>query len=112
MILKGSFTSNIIIWNAFLRFLHTENLWAPAGIEHITLGLQSEHATPKVLCGVMNLPTPSLRFNKNESVLDTAAETVATVSMEIAAKEAKDVSGHSDITAAIVGTWQTQGIRL
>ncbi|GFS92718.1 uncharacterized protein TNCV_1161421 [Trichonephila clavipes] len=51
----------------------------------------------------MNLPTPSQRFNKKESGLDTAVETVATVSMQIAAKEAKDVSGHSDITVAIDG---------
>ncbi|GFY36374.1 transposable element Tcb1 transposase [Trichonephila clavipes] len=49
----------------------------------------------------MNLPTPSQRFNENESGLDTAVETVATVSMQIAAKEAADVSGHSDIPAAI-----------
>ncbi|GFX45882.1 uncharacterized protein TNCV_3607431 [Trichonephila clavipes] len=57
----------------------------------------------------MNLPTPSQRFNKNESGLDTAVETVATVSIQIAAKEAKDVSGHSDITVAIDGTWQKHG---
>ncbi|GFV71053.1 uncharacterized protein TNCV_946461 [Trichonephila clavipes] len=49
----------------------------------------------------MNLPTPSQRFNKNESGLDTVVETVATVSMQIAAKEAKGVSGHSDIPVAI-----------
>ncbi|GFU92326.1 uncharacterized protein TNCV_1339071 [Trichonephila clavipes] len=42
----------------------------------------------------------------NQSGLDTAVETGATVSMQIAAKEAKDVSGHSDITVAIDGTWQ------
>ncbi|GFT21865.1 uncharacterized protein TNCV_3179691 [Trichonephila clavipes] len=54
-----------------------------------------------VLCGVMNLPTPSQRFNKKESGLDTVIETVATVSMRIASKEAKDVSGHSDTTVAI-----------
>ncbi|GFU29486.1 uncharacterized protein TNCV_1994271 [Trichonephila clavipes] len=57
----------------------------------------------------MNLPTPSQRFNKKESGLDTAVETVATVSMQIAAKEAKDISGHSDIPVAIVGTWQKHG---
>ncbi|GFT72135.1 hypothetical protein TNCV_2272361 [Trichonephila clavipes] len=49
----------------------------------------------------MNLPTPSQRFNKKESELDTVVETVATVSMQIAAKEAKDVSGHSDIPVVI-----------
>ncbi|GFW03981.1 hypothetical protein TNCV_2050971 [Trichonephila clavipes] len=54
----------------------------------------------------MNLPTPSQRFNKNESGLDTVIETVATVSMQIAAKEAKDVSEHSEIPVAIDGTWQ------
>ncbi|GFX88771.1 hypothetical protein TNCV_1558161 [Trichonephila clavipes] len=58
----------------------------------------------KVLCGVINLPTPSQRFNKKESGLDTAAETVATVSMQIAAKEAKYLSGHSDIPVNIDGT--------
>ncbi|GFU80260.1 uncharacterized protein TNCV_3520371 [Trichonephila clavipes] len=57
----------------------------------------------------MNLPTPSQRFNKNESGLDTAVKTVATVSMQIAAKEAKDVSGHSDIPVAIDFTWQKHG---
>ncbi|GFW85491.1 hypothetical protein TNCV_145361 [Trichonephila clavipes] len=57
----------------------------------------------------MNLPTPSQRFNKKESGLDTAVETVATVSMQIAAKEAKDVSGHSDIPVAIDGTWKKHG---
>ncbi|GFX87853.1 hypothetical protein TNCV_4373181 [Trichonephila clavipes] len=52
----------------------------------------------------MNLPTPSQRFNKKKSGLDTAAvETVATVSMQIAAKQAKDVSGHSYIPVAIDG---------
>ncbi|GFU71687.1 hypothetical protein TNCV_3036271 [Trichonephila clavipes] len=51
----------------------------------------------------MNLPTPSQRFNKKESGLDTVVETVATVSMQIAAKKAKDVSGHSDIPVAIDG---------
>ncbi|GFX46281.1 uncharacterized protein TNCV_1372231 [Trichonephila clavipes] len=66
-------------------------------------------SSAKVLCGVMNLPTPLQRFNKKESGLDTAAETVATVSMQIAAKEAKDVSGHSDIAVAIDGTWQKHG---
>ncbi|GFY30355.1 hypothetical protein TNCV_4066051 [Trichonephila clavipes] len=69
--------------------------------------------TVEVLCGVVNLPTPSQRFNKNESGLDTAVETVAMVSMQIAAKEAEDVSGHSDITVSIDGTWQkSMGIRL
>ncbi|GFV38654.1 uncharacterized protein TNCV_4412081 [Trichonephila clavipes] len=57
----------------------------------------------------MNLPTPSQRFNKKESGLVTAVETVATVSMQIAAKEAKDVSGHSDITVGIDGSWQKHG---
>ncbi|GFU10393.1 hypothetical protein TNCV_3514711 [Trichonephila clavipes] len=57
----------------------------------------------------MKLPTSSQRFNKKESGLDTAVETVATVSMQIAAKEAKDVSGHSDTTIAIDGTWQKHG---
>ncbi|GFW22238.1 hypothetical protein TNCV_1429921 [Trichonephila clavipes] len=60
----------------------------------------------KILCGVMNLPTPSQRFNENESGLDAVIETVATVSMQTAAKEAKDVNGHSDIPVAIDGTWQ------
>ncbi|GFY32574.1 hypothetical protein TNCV_673291 [Trichonephila clavipes] len=57
----------------------------------------------------MNLPTPSQRFNKKESGLNTAVETVATASMQIAAKEAKDVSGNSDIPVAIDGTWQKHG---
>ncbi|GFV52210.1 uncharacterized protein TNCV_2749901 [Trichonephila clavipes] len=57
----------------------------------------------------MNLPTPSQRFNKKESRLDTAVETVATVSIQIAGKEAKDVSGRSDIPVAIDGTWQKHG---
>ncbi|GFX75980.1 hypothetical protein TNCV_1995341 [Trichonephila clavipes] len=57
----------------------------------------------------MNLPTPSQRFNKKESGLDAAVETVATVSMQIAAKEAKDVSGYSVSTVAIDGTWQKHG---
>ncbi|GFY05636.1 uncharacterized protein TNCV_4403031 [Trichonephila clavipes] len=57
----------------------------------------------------MNSPIPSQRFNKKESGLDTAVETVATVSMQIAAKEAKDVSEHSDIPVAIDGTWQKHG---
>ncbi|GFX82989.1 uncharacterized protein TNCV_4938591 [Trichonephila clavipes] len=56
----------------------------------------------------MNLPL-SKRFNKKESGLDTAVETVATMSMQIAAKEAKNVSGHSYITVAIDGTWQKRG---
>ncbi|GFX47041.1 uncharacterized protein TNCV_316631 [Trichonephila clavipes] len=43
------------------------------------------------------------------TVEDTAAETVATFSMQIAAKEAKDVSGHSDIPVAIDGTRQKHG---
>ncbi|GFT15463.1 hypothetical protein TNCV_3264771 [Trichonephila clavipes] len=46
------------------------------------------------------------RFSNKEN---TAVETVATVSMQIAAKEAKDVSGHSDITVAIDGTSQNHG---
>ncbi|GFV09565.1 hypothetical protein TNCV_3159621 [Trichonephila clavipes] len=66
-------------------------------------------SSAEVLCGVMNLPTPSQGFNKKESGLDTAVETVATVSMQIAAKEAKDVSGHSDIPVAIDGTWLKHG---
>ncbi|GFV26432.1 hypothetical protein TNCV_4308311 [Trichonephila clavipes] len=41
--------------------------------------------------------------------IDTAVETVATVSRQIAAKEAKHVSGHSDIPIAIDGTWQKHG---
>ncbi|GFV51040.1 uncharacterized protein TNCV_4635871 [Trichonephila clavipes] len=57
----------------------------------------------------MNLPTPSQRFNKKESGLDTAVETVVTVSIQIAAKEANDVSRHSDIPVAIDGTWQKHG---
>ncbi|GFW27307.1 uncharacterized protein TNCV_2832071 [Trichonephila clavipes] len=66
-------------------------------------------SSAKVLCLIMNLSTPSQRFNKNESGLDTAVQTVGTVSMKIAAKEAKDVSGHSDIPVAIDGTWQKHG---
>ncbi|GFW46543.1 uncharacterized protein TNCV_1936131 [Trichonephila clavipes] len=57
----------------------------------------------------MNLPTPSQRFNKKESGLDTAVETVATLSMQIAAREAKDISGHFDIPVAIDGTWKKHG---
>ncbi|GFX26313.1 uncharacterized protein TNCV_949111 [Trichonephila clavipes] len=57
----------------------------------------------------MNLPTPSQRLNKKESGLDTAVETVATVSKQIEAKEAKDVSGHSDIPVDIDSTWQKHG---
>ncbi|GFV72344.1 transposable element Tc1 transposase [Trichonephila clavipes] len=57
----------------------------------------------------MNLPTPSQIFNERESGLDTAIETVATVSMKIAAKQAKDVSGYSDIPVAIDGIWQKHG---
>ncbi|GFV38842.1 uncharacterized protein TNCV_1004841 [Trichonephila clavipes] len=57
----------------------------------------------------MNLPTPSQRFNKQESGLDTATGTVATASMQIASKEANDVSGYSDIPVAIHGTWQKHG---
>ncbi|GFV85147.1 uncharacterized protein TNCV_4172001 [Trichonephila clavipes] len=57
----------------------------------------------------MNLPTPSQRFNKKESGLDTAVETVAIVMMQIPAKQAKYVSGHSNITVAIDGTWQKHG---
>ncbi|GFW53400.1 integrase catalytic domain-containing protein [Trichonephila clavipes] len=60
-------------------------------------------------CGVMDLPTPSQRLNEKESGLDTAIKTVATVSMQIVAKKAKDVSGHSDIPVAIDGTWQKRG---
>ncbi|GFW67594.1 hypothetical protein TNCV_3392651 [Trichonephila clavipes] len=63
-------------------------------------------------CGVMDLPTPSQRLNEKESGLDTAIKTVATVSMQIVAKKAKDVSGHSDIPVAIDGTWKSMGIRL
>ncbi|GFT88810.1 uncharacterized protein TNCV_906381 [Trichonephila clavipes] len=58
----------------------------------------------------MTLPTPLKRFNKKELGLDTAVETVATVSMQIAAKEAKDVREHSDIPVAIDGTWQKHGL--
>ncbi|GFX07329.1 hypothetical protein TNCV_503871 [Trichonephila clavipes] len=57
----------------------------------------------------MNLPIPSQRFNKKESGLDTAVETVTTVSMQIASKEAKDVSGHSDIPFAIDGHTSLNG---
>ncbi|GFW80656.1 uncharacterized protein TNCV_3235081 [Trichonephila clavipes] len=66
-------------------------------------------SSAKVLCGVMNLPTPSQRFNEKESGLDTAVETVATVSMQIVAKETKYVSEHSDISVAIDGTWKKHG---
>ncbi|GFX74322.1 hypothetical protein TNCV_3452701 [Trichonephila clavipes] len=34
---------------------------------------------------------------------------MATMSMQTAAKEAKDVNGHSDIPVAIDGTWQKRG---
>ncbi|GFS94389.1 hypothetical protein TNCV_2014231 [Trichonephila clavipes] len=61
-------------------------------------------SSAKVLCGVMNLPNPSQRFNEKKSGLGTAVETVATVSMQIVAKEAKDVSGHSDIPVVVDGT--------
>ncbi|GFW40686.1 hypothetical protein TNCV_2836301 [Trichonephila clavipes] len=57
----------------------------------------------------MNLLTPLQRFNKKESGLDTAVQNVVMVSMQIAAKEAKDVRGHSDIPVAIHGTWQKHG---
>ncbi|PRD30018.1 UNVERIFIED_CONTAM: hypothetical protein NCL1_27671 [Trichonephila clavipes] len=46
-------------------------------------------SSTKVLCRVMTLPTPSQRFNKTESRLGTVVETVATVSMQIAAKKPK-----------------------
>ncbi|GFS96102.1 uncharacterized protein TNCV_3309191 [Trichonephila clavipes] len=66
-------------------------------------------SSSKILCGVMNLPTLSQRFNEKESGLDAAIETVATVSMQTVAKEAKDVNGHSEIPVAIDGTWQKRG---
>ncbi|GFU20065.1 uncharacterized protein LOC100901629 [Trichonephila clavipes] len=52
--------------------------------------------------GIMNLPNPSQRFNEKESGLDSPIEIVATVSMQIAAKEAKDVNRHSDIAVAMM----------
>ncbi|GFX83804.1 hypothetical protein TNCV_350681 [Trichonephila clavipes] len=66
-------------------------------------------SSAKVLCGVMNLPTPSQRFNEKESGLDAAIETVATVSMQTATKEAKDINDHSDIPVVTDGTWQKRG---
>ncbi|GFW81915.1 histone-lysine N-methyltransferase SETMAR [Trichonephila clavipes] len=66
-------------------------------------------SSAKLLRTVMNLPTPSQIFNEKESGLDAAIETGATVSMQTAAKEAKDVNGHSDIPVPIVGTWQKRG---
>ncbi|GFU61247.1 uncharacterized protein LOC100901629 [Trichonephila clavipes] len=65
---------------ATIDFLHHENPPTWAGVEPAT--------------SVRNLSTPSQIFNKKESGLDTAVEIVATVSMQIAAKEAKDLSGH------------------
>ncbi|GFV36261.1 hypothetical protein TNCV_2233081 [Trichonephila clavipes] len=41
--------------------------------------LVESKSSAKVLCGVMNLPAPLQRFNKKESGLDRALETVATV---------------------------------
>ncbi|GFV85622.1 uncharacterized protein TNCV_3436251 [Trichonephila clavipes] len=57
----------------------------------------------------MNLPTPSQRFYKNESGIDTAVETLATASMQFVATEAEYVSGHFDIPVAIDGTSQKHG---
>ncbi|GFW73233.1 uncharacterized protein TNCV_2798971 [Trichonephila clavipes] len=51
------------------------------------------------------LVTQSLTIER----LETALETVAAVSIQIAAKEAKDVSGHFDIPVAIDGIWQKLG---
>ncbi|GFU84834.1 hypothetical protein TNCV_2127751 [Trichonephila clavipes] len=47
--------------------------------------------------------------DKKKKLHPSAVETVATVSMQIAAKEANNVSEHSDITFAIDGTWQKHG---
>ncbi|GFT23540.1 uncharacterized protein TNCV_3510451 [Trichonephila clavipes] len=66
-------------------------------------------SSAKVLCGVLNLPTPSQIFNKKESGLDTVVETVATMSMQIAFKEAKNIREHSDIPVVIDGTWPKHG---
>ncbi|GFX78987.1 uncharacterized protein TNCV_3912751 [Trichonephila clavipes] len=49
------------------------------------------------------------KLNEKESGLDATIETVATVSMQTAAKEAKYVNGHSDVPVAIDGTWQKRG---
>ncbi|GFW10335.1 hypothetical protein TNCV_5096861 [Trichonephila clavipes] len=61
-------------------------------------------SSAKFSCGVMNLSTPSQIFNKIESGLDTAVETAATVSMQIAAKEAKDVSGQMLLMIYVLAT--------
>ncbi|GFW93595.1 uncharacterized protein TNCV_47981 [Trichonephila clavipes] len=66
-------------------------------------------SSAKILWGVMTLPIPSQRFNENESELDAVIETVTTVSMQTAAKEAKYANGHSDIPVALDGTWQKRG---
>ncbi|GFW65275.1 hypothetical protein TNCV_395411 [Trichonephila clavipes] len=63
-------------------------------------------SSAKILWGVKKLPTPSQIFNERELGLDAAIETVATVSLQTAAKEAKYLNGHSDIPVAIDVTWQ------
>ncbi|GFY52588.1 hypothetical protein TNIN_190341 [Trichonephila inaurata madagascariensis] len=50
----------------------------------------------------MNLPTPSQRFNKKESGLDSCRDYGYGEYVQITAKEAKDVNGHSDIPVALM----------
>ncbi|GFW83473.1 hypothetical protein TNCV_2512581 [Trichonephila clavipes] len=55
---------------------------------------------------VINYLTPPERFNKKEPRLDLTIATVDTVNMQFGAKQARNVTGHSDIQVAIDGAWQ------
>lgn len=84
----------------------------------LAYGLRSIGKGPsaaRMLCGVMNLPSPSVKNSKNVNILKTAVKELAEKSMKLAVTEAVEENSTEseiddrDLTAAFDGTWQKRG---
>lgn len=94
------------------------NIRCVYGLRSIGKGMQSG----KTLFGILDLPSPPLRFERYNDVILRSLETVATESMVTATEEAvelntfnendmaeSEICNPRDLTVAIDGTWQRRG---
>ena len=64
----------------------------------------------KVLCAMLNLPSPPTRYSKYTDIIGECVNSVATDSMKSATQEAVAVNeGNTDISIAFDGSWQKRG---
>lgn len=69
------------------------------------------HYAGKVLCGLLNLPSPPTKSIKYNSIVRSSVKAYAMESMTTAAEQAVAENGSSDIAISFDGSWQKRGFQ-